>query len=412
MKILHLLSQRPDSTGSGIYIQALLRQARLAGHENFLMAGIQADQRPTLPDLPPDRVSFIEFGGQDVSFPIVGMSDVMPYDSRRFNDLSELEIQEYEGAFEAKLRQAVAEFQPDLIHSSHLWLLSSLARRLFPELPMIAGCYGSDLRQFENCPQLRNRVLDGCEKLDGVLALSEAMKNDVQRLYGLDEGRIHIVGAGYDETLFARAERAAPDPVRLVYAGKLSNAKGVPWLLRALDRIDSLDWELDLVGSGGGPEGKRCLELAAQLGPRVRVHGAVKQTELAGIMRQSHLFILPSFFEGLPLVIVEALACGCRVVATDLPGVRELLIGVDSPGIELVNLPRLQNADIPYVEDEGKFEEDLTGAIETQIGAALLQPDWHEMGLERITSACTWPAVFDRINNIYSNYQNLPEADR
>jgi len=43
MKILHLLSQRPDSTGSGIFIQAMIREATAAGYENYLVAGVAAD---------------------------------------------------------------------------------------------------------------------------------------------------------------------------------------------------------------------------------------------------------------------------------------------------------------------------------------------------------------------------------
>jgi alpha-maltose-1-phosphate synthase len=402
VKILHLLSQRPDSTGSGVYVQALLRQARVAGHENFLLAGIQAGRRPDLPGLGPDRCSFVEFGGADISFPIVGMSDVMPYDSRRFRDLSETELTEYEEAFAGKLRQAMTAFQPDLIHSHHLWLLSSLARRLFPDVPMIATSHGSDLRQFRNCAHLRDRVSSGCGILDGVLALSEAMKRDIQAEYGLGSDRIHVVGAGYDESLFQGEAKPNPDPVRLVYAGKLSRAKGVPWLLRALEAMEISGWELDLVGSGGGPEGRDCLRLAAELGDRVRVHGAVNQSELAGIMRRAHVFILPSFFEGLPLVVVEALACGCRVVVTDLPGVRELLGAEETAMMELVKMPRLRDADIPLAEDEPIFEQDLARAIAGQIGAVRLQPESEYPGLKRITSACTWRSVFSRIDEVYA----------
>ena len=308
VKILHVLSQRPDSTGSGIFIQAVLRHCAAAGHENYLLAGIQAGRLPSFDGLPEGNSTFVEFGGPDISFPIVGMSDVMPYASRRFGDLTELELEEYEAAFAGRLRRVVAEFQPDLIHSHHLWLLSSLTRRLFPELPLVTNCHGSDLRQFQNCPHLRDRVLAGARDVDGVLALSEAMKQDVQRLYGLPAERIHIVGAGYDRNLFRPGKRSIPKPIRLIYAGKLSCAKGVPWMLRALARIDSIEWELDLVGSGAGPEADLCLRLADQLGPRVRIHGAVKQADLARLMGQAHIFVLPSLYEGLPLVVVEALA--------------------------------------------------------------------------------------------------------
>lgn len=401
VRILHLLSQRPDSTGSGIYIQALLRQARERGHENFLVAGIQAGLRPEVPGLDPGRLAFVEFGGPDISFPIVGMSDVMPYDSRRFRDLTEIELAEYEAVFASKLQKVVAAFQPDLIHSHHLWLLSSLARRLFPEVPLLASCHGSDLRQFRGCAHLRERVAAGCGRLDAVLALGEGMKQEIGQEYGLPAERIHVVGAGFDADLFRQGAKPKPDPVRLVYAGKLSRAKGVPWLLRALGRLEDSRWELDLVGSGGGAEGRECLELAAALGDRVRVHGARPQGELARIMGAAHVFLLPSFFEGLPLVLIEALASGCRVVTTELPGVRELLGANKPPAVAVVPIPRLKDSDIPVAEDEPRFEQALVAAIEEQMRRLRLGDEPVVTGLAPVIAARTWPAVFARIDEIY-----------
>ena len=93
MRILHLLSQRPEATGSGIFIQAMLREAVRKGHANYLVAGIP-DDCPPAPDLlsgVPHR--FVRFGTGALPFPVVGMSDVMPYDSTRFCDLdSESEV--------------------------------------------------------------------------------------------------------------------------------------------------------------------------------------------------------------------------------------------------------------------------------------------------------------------------------
>ena len=56
-------------------------------------------------------------------------------------------------------------------------------------------------------------------------------------------------------------------------------------------------------------------------------------------MRRSTVCVLPSFYEGLPLVLVEALACGCRLVATDLPGVVDELAPRIGAALELVELP-------------------------------------------------------------------------
>ena len=153
------------------------------------------------------------------------------------SDLSEENLNEYETAFSMLLEKALERFKPDLIHSHHLWILTSLTRRLFPHIPLVTTCHGSDLRQFQNCKHLREKVLEGCREINFVMALSQAQKDEIVRLYDIAADKIIVVGAGYNDTLFYPTRKPDPDPVQLVYAGKLSNAKGVPWFLRALASI-------------------------------------------------------------------------------------------------------------------------------------------------------------------------------
>jgi hypothetical protein len=87
VRILHLLSQRPECTGSGIYLQNIIDQAAAAGHRNFLVAGIPLDSPPRLACIDGEHCSFVTFSGGDLPFPVPGMSDVMPYASSRFRDL-------------------------------------------------------------------------------------------------------------------------------------------------------------------------------------------------------------------------------------------------------------------------------------------------------------------------------------
>jgi hypothetical protein len=125
MKILHLLSQRPEATGSGIYIQAMIREASRRGHENFLLAGVDQGEEPHPEGLGAAAGEFVRFQGGDLPFPVVGMSDVMPYPSQRFCDLSPPEVEAYEWGFADRLLDVVARFQPQVIHSHHLWLVTA-----------------------------------------------------------------------------------------------------------------------------------------------------------------------------------------------------------------------------------------------------------------------------------------------
>jgi len=408
LKILHILSQRPDSTGSGIYLQAMLREAAAAGHENYLVAGIQSGRPVELDCIDGDRCGFLSFGAGDIAHPIVGMSDVMPYESSRFCDLSDAEIDDYEAAFGRRIRAAVTRFDPQIIHSHHLWIVSSLTRRLYPDLPMVTTCHGTDLRQFQNCPHLQERVLSGCRRVDAAMALSAAQKEDIVNLYGLSSENVVVTGAGYDERLFHLGRKPAPDPVRLVYAGKLAHAKGLPWLLRALRHIDSPQWRLHLVGGGSGAEKEDCLALARGLGERVVVHGPLPQAQLADIMRRSHIFVLPSLFEGLPLVLLESLSCGCRIVANDLPGVLAILGDLRAEYIHLVRTPRLHNLETPVEADEQCFEKDWAEALQMQIDAARRVPRLDLSAIRDRLASYTWKGIFGKVEPLY--YRVLRQA--
>jgi glycosyltransferase involved in cell wall biosynthesis len=235
------------------------------------------------------------------------------------------------------------------------------------------------------------------------MALSETQKRDIERLYDIMPKKIFVVGAGYDAGLFTIHSKPDPDPVRLVYAGKLSNAKGVPWFLRALSKIESPFWQLHLVGGGSGEEKDHCLNLARELTDRVIVHGAVSQKRLAVIMKSSHIFVLPSFYEGLPLVVLEGLASGCRIVATDLPGVNELLRGVQADFINLVKTPRLKFLDQPYHEDEKIFEQNLKNALQLQIDAARKHPQIDVSSIQEKIASYSWKGIFNKVQAVYRN---------
>ncbi len=402
LKILHLLSQRPDSTGSGYYIQAMLKKSTENEHDNYLLAGLHSKDIPDIEVIPKEKREFIHFNGHDISYQIVGMSDVMPYESKRFCDLIDEEIDEYEAVFKAKIEKVIAEYKPDIIHSHHLWILTSLVKRNFPQIPVVASCHGSDIRQFRKCKHLREKVLSGCKDLEGVMALSESQKKEIVELYGFSADSVHVVGAGFNDELFYTGEKPKPDPVQITYAGKLSHSKGVPWMLKAFSTIKDHNWKLHLVGSGSGKEKEECLELAKELGDSVTAHGAVHQKELANVMKRSHIFILPSFYEGLPLVVLEALASGCKIIATDLPGIREISKHIDQRNLKIVNLPRLHSVDTPFSEDEDDFIKDLRFEIENSIKEIIKSPILKEEGINLFT----WSSVFDKVQKVYKSVLN------
>ena len=402
MKILHLISQHPESTGSGFYVQNIIRRANIAGHQNFLIAGISGNRLPKLDCIKTAACRFVCFGQGVLDYAIPGMSDVMPYPSSVFGTLSSAQIDMYEQSFKNVIELAVDDFAPDIIHSHHLWLASAIARKCFPHIPMVTSCHSTDLRQLLQCPHLRDRILPHCQEVDRILALSRSQVNKICQLYSIPSHRIDIVGGGFDETLFTLRQKDNSPQVQILYAGKLSFAKGVDVLLRTFNSMDNGKIHLHLAGSGTGEEELHCLNLAEKAGSSVTVHGRISQRELARLMGRCHIFILPSFYEGLPLVLLEALASGCRIITTDLPGCMELLGDADPDLVEFIKLPVLNQIDRPEPENLPMIEMRLKNAVHSMVAKVIVLSSPDPRNIQQLTSKFGWEAVFRKINTAYA----------
>lgn len=323
----------------------------------------------------------------ELPFGQVGMSDVMPYPSRTWSSLSQDELELYASIFQNRLAEAVSDFQPDVLHCHHLWLMTALARKMFSELRVVASCHGTDLRQLALAPQVAPRVLPWLKELDAAFALHAPQANEMIQRLSLSPQRVHVVGSGFAHERFQPPTERLPGPPRLLYVGKLSRAKGVPWLLEA---VEGLPVELTLVGGGDGSEAD---EIRARAGSRAV--GVLSVEKLVRAFQRADVFVLPSFSEGLPLVLLEALACGCRAVITDLPGLPEF----PPEWVRLVPLPRLIGPDTPVETDLPEFVAILRAAIQAQCARP------RSLGRAPGVAAWSWRAVFHSISRHYSAVQ-------
>lgn len=408
LKILHLLSQQPGKTGSGVYLQAMTVLAGRAGYRQRAVIGLPGEvPLPEVPPLASNDIFAVRFDRSPVPFRIPGMSDIMPYPSTRFSTFTDTMREGYLQAFWNILNAAADGFEPDIIHSHHLWLLTALARFRFPHIPICVSSHGTELRQLVNVPRLAPYVLPGCRAVDRVFALHEDNKRQIISAYGIPEDRISVTGAGFRSDLFRPSESCVPafnrEELTIVYAGKISTPKGVPWLIQAMRQVKAPEGKtvrLLLAGSAGEGSGEEIRRQAADL-ENVVFLGALTQAELANVLKDADIFVLPSFFEGLPLVVVESLACDCRVVVTDLPGMDSWMpedLCADRL-VEKVPLPRLLGPDTPMPEDLPRFVDDLACALSRQLQAAA---DCRgDAGIACRVAGFSWEGVFEKIQAAY-----------
>ncbi len=401
MKILSITAQKPHSTGSGTYLTELVRSFDRMGHVQGAVYGVYPDDKDSFPD---DVMCYpVLFSGEAgrgrISYPVVGMSDIMPYESTRYRDLTPEMIDEFERAFIGAVDKAIDNLDPDLIVCHHLFLLTALVRKHFPDRTICGISHGTDLRQMVNCPSLAETVRPYIAKLDMAFALHDDMAGRIKDIFGMDPAHVNVIGSGYNDRLFntdGRKPRAKGSPVRLCYAGKISRPKGVPELLEALAALDAdPDVPEFRLAMAGGCQDEALAGRLDSLPPYISYLGQIPQDMLAELMKSSDIFVLPSYFEGLPLVLIEAMASGALPVSTDLPGVREWIdANVGDPNVRYVPMPEMKSIDEPADEARPGFAAELARVLKK---AMLDVASGEAPGPLPDSSSITWDSVAGRV---------------
>ena len=161
-----------------------------------------------------------------------------------------------------------------------------------------------------------------------VVAISEYGRSQIYRWAPRgDWGKVHVVRCGLDAPFFEGPLTPPTSARRLVCVGRLVEQKGQPILIDAAAKLrdEGVDFELVLVGDGPLREELEGQIAAHALGGRVRLVGWQSNAAVRGWLRDSRALVLPSFAEGLPVVIMEALAVGRPVISTLIAGIPELV---------------------------------------------------------------------------------------
>lgn len=134
---------------------------------------------------------------------------------------------------------------------------------------------------------------------------------------GVPEHKLHVIPYGVHLGNFAKVADPPKDAFEVLFVGALALRKGVPYLLEAFSQIKHPSKRLRLIGAMSP-----CLKEVLDRLPKENVEflGSVPQSSLRGIMSRSHLLVLPSIEDGFGLVLSQALACGCPVIASSNTG--------------------------------------------------------------------------------------------
>ncbi|MFC5381883.1 glycosyltransferase family 4 protein [Aquipuribacter nitratireducens] len=164
---------------------------------------------------------------------------------------------------------------------------------------------------------------------DFVACISDFCRSQLMRWTTPQEwDRLYLVRMSVDAERYRPTERPDRDPaapLRVLFVGRLVPEKGPSVLLDAVRRMPDVPLEVQVVGAGDLADDLAAVVARHGLGDRVRLVGPLGQDELPARYGWADVLCLPSFAEGLPVVLMEAMATGLPVVTTPIAGVGELV---------------------------------------------------------------------------------------
>jgi glycosyltransferase involved in cell wall biosynthesis len=236
----------------------------------------------------------------------------------------------------------------DVIHSHFIYPEGVIASRIGAELglPVVSSEHAMWRPWLDRHPSVKRQVEGALPRIARITAVSDALRQSIVSLFGSDVP-VDVVPNVVDERIFSAPRDDEPrDPNQLLFVGLIRHVKGLDVLIHALGHLAPDYPNLHLVVAGGSfyrayerdANQVRMLVAALGLESRVRFLGEVQPSDVATLMRQSALLVVPSRRETFSLVTAEALASGTPVVATRCGGPEEILteetgqlVGVDDP---------------------------------------------------------------------------------
>ena len=231
--------------------------------------------------------------------------------------------------------------------------------KFFFGVPYVVSLRGGDVPGLVPELNLVHNLVAPLRRL--VLKHARAVVSNSEGLRKLSEAEdrhpVRVIANGVD-TEFFRPEVTSSvpleQPLRILFAGRLQKQKNLTFLFEQLARLPAGTFELHLVGDG--PEKRHLEDLAAHLGieDAITWHGWVPRKALPALYRSADCLVNPSLYEGMPNIVLEAMACGLPVIASKVPGndalVRDgetgFLFGLQDPAGLTSALIQLRDADL------------------------------------------------------------------
>lgn len=230
-----------------------------------------------------------------------------------------------------KILPVIKEINPEIIHAQGIstsgisGFTAFLIKKLL-KIPYVVYGRGSDIYPFKMEKILVRAILNNA---DSVIALTEYMRKEMQKISnkeilvipnGIDMDRSNNLSPNFKESADTKKKI-------MIFVGNLRPEKGLSYLIEAMDYItrNNINIHLLLVGEGSQRENLEKLVDKLNINDKVTFSGKATTEEVTVYLKNSDVFVLPSLHEGFPNVLLEAMASGLPIVATDVNGVNEIV---------------------------------------------------------------------------------------
>ncbi|WP_423493968.1 glycogen synthase [Microbacterium esteraromaticum] len=308
----------------------------------------------------------------------------------------------------------------DLVHS-HTWY-ANFAGHLASQLhgiPHVLTAHSLEPLRPWKAEQLGGgyAVSSGIERLAyenaaAIVAVSAGMRNDILRSYPqVDPARVRVIHNGIDVERWRPVDNPGflaeigMDPTRpsVVFVGRITRQKGLPYLLRAAQQLPA---DVQLVLCAGAPDTPEIMAEVQQGVQRLQssrdgviwIERMLPRDELSAILTAATAFVCPSIYEPLGIVNLEAMACGAAVVGTATGGIPEVVD--DGVTGRLVPIEQVQDGTGTPI-DPDRYVADLAAALAEVTGDPQRAAEYGAAGRERARTQFSWGAIADTTRALY-----------